>query len=65
MEPDNKTDPMAIAVKRTNGSQLGYLDKRIASQLHQDAGKPVSWSAITSTQTDIRRRKKLLERQSF
>jgi hypothetical protein len=43
LEPN---DPKAIAVKRVDGSQLGYLDRRVASDLHRDAGKPVSWSAI-------------------
>jgi hypothetical protein len=46
LEPDNPVDPKAIAVKRVDGSQLGYLDRRAASDLHRDAGKPVSWSAI-------------------
>jgi hypothetical protein len=29
-----------------DGSQLGYLDWRLASDIHRDAGKPWSWSAI-------------------
>lgn len=45
-EPDNPADPQAIAVKRVNGSQLGYLERRVADKLHQDAGGPFSWSAI-------------------
>jgi hypothetical protein len=46
LEPDNPGDPKAIAVKRADGSQLGYLERRVASDLHRDAGKPVSWCAI-------------------
>lgn len=45
-EPDNPVDPYAMAVKRFDGSQLGYLEQRVARELHQDAGKPVSWSAV-------------------
>jgi hypothetical protein len=45
-EPDNLADPMTIAVKRVDGSQLGYLDRRVASDLHRDTGKPYSWSAL-------------------
>jgi hypothetical protein len=45
-EPDNPVDPKAIAVKRVDGSQLGYLERRVASNLHRDAGEPYSWSAI-------------------
>jgi hypothetical protein len=46
LEPNNPVDPNAIAVKRVDGSQLGYLESRVASELHRDAGKPMSWSAI-------------------
>lgn len=46
LEPNNPVDPNAIAVKRVDGSQLGYLESRVASDLHRDAGKPMSWSAI-------------------
>jgi hypothetical protein len=46
LDPDNPADPNAIAVKRVDGSQLGYLERRVASDLHQDAGKSVSWSAV-------------------
>jgi hypothetical protein len=46
VEPNNPVDPKAIAVKRVDGSQLGYLDFRVASDLHRDAGNPVSWSAV-------------------
>jgi hypothetical protein len=46
LEPNNSGDPKAIAVKRVDGSQLGYLERRVASDLHRDACKPVSWSAI-------------------
>jgi HIRAN domain len=46
LDPNNPVDPNAIAVKRVDGSQLGYLESRIASELHRDAGKPMSWSAI-------------------
>jgi len=46
VEPNNPADPKAIAVKRVDGSQLGYLERRVASDLHRDAGEPVSWSAI-------------------
>jgi hypothetical protein len=45
-EPANPADPQAIAVKRTDGAQLGYLERRVAGDLHRDAGKPFSWSAI-------------------
>ena len=48
LEPNNPVDPNAIAVKRVDGSQLGYLESRVASDLHRDAGKPMSWSAIFS-----------------
>ncbi len=46
VEPNNPFDPESIAVKRVDGSQLGYLDRRVAGELHRDAGKPVSWSAV-------------------
>jgi hypothetical protein len=46
MEPENVADPQAIAVKRIDGSQLGYLERRVADELHRDAGQPFSWSAI-------------------
>lgn len=46
LEPDNPADPNAIAVKRVDGSQLGYLERTVASDLHRDAGKSYSWSAI-------------------
>jgi hypothetical protein len=46
LDPNNPVDPNAIAVKRVDGSQLGYLESRVASELHRDAGKPMSWSAI-------------------
>lgn len=46
LEPNNPGDPNAIAVKRVDGSQLGYLEIRVASELHRDAGEPMSWSAI-------------------
>jgi hypothetical protein len=46
LDPNNPVDPNAISVKRVDGSQLGYLESRVASELHQDAGKPMSWSAI-------------------
>jgi hypothetical protein len=45
LEP-NPADPNAIAVKRVDGTQLGYLERGAASDLHRDAGKPVSWSAV-------------------
>jgi HIRAN domain len=46
LELDNPADPNAIAVKRVDGTQLGYLERGVASHLHQDAGNPVTWSAI-------------------
>jgi hypothetical protein len=46
IDPNNPLDPKAIAVKRVDGSQLGYLEWRVASDIHRDAGKPWSWSAI-------------------
>jgi hypothetical protein len=46
LEPNNPADPNAIAVKRVDGTQLGYLERGVASDLHRDAGNPVSWSAI-------------------
>jgi hypothetical protein len=46
VEPNNPDDPKAIAVKRVDGSQLGYLERRVANDLHRDAGEPWSWSAI-------------------
>jgi HIRAN domain len=46
LDPNNPVDPNAIAVKRVDGSQLGYLESRVASELHRDAGKPMSWSAV-------------------
>jgi hypothetical protein len=45
-EPDHSIQPNAIAVKRLDGSLLGYLESRVACNLHRDAGKPASWSAI-------------------
>jgi hypothetical protein len=46
LEPNNPANPNAIAVKRVDGTQLGYLERGAASDLHRDAGEPVSWSAI-------------------
>ena len=46
LDPGNPADPNAIAVKRVDGTQLGYLERGAASDLHRDAGEPVSWSAI-------------------
>jgi hypothetical protein len=46
VEPTHPVDSKGIAVKRSDGSQLGYLQRRVASDLHRDAGEPVSWSAI-------------------
>jgi hypothetical protein len=46
LDPKHPIDPQAIAVKRVDGSQLGYLQRRVANDLHRDAGEPVSWSAI-------------------
>jgi hypothetical protein len=46
IDPNNPLGPNAIAVKRVDGSQLGYLEWRVASDIHRDAGKPWSWSAI-------------------
>jgi hypothetical protein len=46
LDPNNSAGPNAIAVKRVDGTQLGYLEPGVASDLHQDAGEPVSWSAI-------------------
>jgi HIRAN domain len=46
LDPNHPIDPQAIAVKRVDGSQLGYLERRVANDLHRDAGEPVSWSAI-------------------
>jgi hypothetical protein len=46
LEPDNPVDPKAIAVKRKDGSQLGYLDRKTAKELHEDAGKPYAWNAV-------------------
>lgn len=46
LDPNHAIDPQAIAVKRVDGSQLGYLERRVANDLHRDAGEPASWSAI-------------------
>jgi hypothetical protein len=46
LDPNHPIDPQAIAVTRVDGSQLGYLKRRVANDLHRDAGEPVSWSAI-------------------
>ena len=46
LDPNHPLGPSAIAVKRVNGSQLGYLERRAASDIHRDAGEPWSWSAI-------------------
>lgn len=46
LDPNHPPDPNAIAVKRVDGTQLGYLERGVASDLHRDAGEPVSWSAI-------------------
>jgi len=46
LDPNHPVDPQAIAVTRVDGSQLGYLQRRVANDLHRDAGEPVSWSAI-------------------
>ena len=46
LDLNNPADPNAIAVKRVDGTQLGYLERGVANDLHRDAGRPVSWSAI-------------------
>jgi HIRAN domain len=46
LDPNHPIDPQAIAVERIDGSQLGYLQRRVADDLHRDAGEPVSWSAV-------------------
>jgi hypothetical protein len=46
LDPNHPRDPQPIGVKREDGSQLGYLERRVANDLHRDAGEPVSWSAI-------------------
>ncbi len=46
LDPNHPADPNAIAVKRVDGAQLGYLEPGVASELHRDAGESVSWSAI-------------------
>jgi hypothetical protein len=46
VDPNHPVDAQAIAVKRIDGSQLGYLARRVANELHRDAGEPVSWSAV-------------------
>jgi hypothetical protein len=46
LDPNHPIDPQAIAVTRVDGSQLGYLKRRVATDLHRDADEPVSWSAI-------------------
>jgi HIRAN domain len=46
VDPNHPINLQAIAVNRVDGSQLGYLERRVANDLHRDAGEPVSWSAI-------------------
>ncbi len=38
-EPDNRFDPNAIAVRRTTGEQLGYLESRLAGEVTRDQSK--------------------------
>lgn len=41
-EPDNPVDPKAVAVCRSDGTQLGYLPARCAAELHDEVGGPQS-----------------------
>jgi len=50
-EPDNPVDPDAIAVLRQNGQQLGYLDKRLASETHNRIKKGEHWQAMLTAVT--------------
>jgi hypothetical protein len=41
-ESDNPVDPMAVAVCRSDGAQLGYLPARCAAELHAEVCDPQS-----------------------
>lgn len=41
-EPDNPVDPRAVAVCRSDGTQLGYLPARCAAELHDQVCDPQS-----------------------
>lgn len=41
-----QADPGTIAVTRTDGSSIGYLDRRATARLRKDAGKPKQWYAV-------------------
>jgi HIRAN domain-containing protein len=50
-EPDNPVDRDAIAVLRTNGEQLGYLDRRLAGETHTRMQKGERWEAMLTAVT--------------
>ena len=45
-EPNNQFDPNAIAVFRTTGEQLGYLERRLASETCRRTQKGQHWEAM-------------------
>lgn len=45
-EPDNPFDSNAIAVCRANGEQLGYLNQRLAADMHRWMGNGQQWVAV-------------------
>jgi hypothetical protein len=50
-EPDNPVDPNAIAVCRENGEQLGYLNRRLAADMHDWLAEGEHWSAVLTEVT--------------
>ena len=45
-EPDNPFDSNAVAVCRANGEQLGYLNQRLAEDMHRWLGNGQHWVAV-------------------
>jgi HIRAN domain len=45
-EPDNPFDSNAIAVRRASGEQLGYLNQRLAADIHRWMANGQHWVAV-------------------
>ena len=52
-EPKNRFDHNAIAVKRIDDSQLGYLGMRLAEDVHEWISEGESWEAMVTDVTGI------------
>jgi hypothetical protein len=46
LEPDNPVDPLALAVHRQTGEQLGYIDHGTARKMRKDGGRAYTWKAV-------------------